>query len=661
MTRGRFIRAGASAAWSMLLALSLMVICAATALAAPGVLDTAFGGSGWVASVPPPQPGNEANAVAVQSDGKIVAIGHYGSWPTYHLLVVRYLSTGAPDSSFGSGGVVDLLIGDSSKGLSIVIQPWDQKIVVAGTATAAGVNGLFAARLCTNGLPDNGTNCGSGGFGTGGSIFLPAWEYWTAVAVQPDHKLLITASTRSATGLHRHVFGVARLCENGALDNGVNCGSGGFGGGSGFVLTPSPVSADHFAYSHGLLVQPDGKIIAVGADSSNGTSSYQFLMVRYCQNGTLDDGANCGAGGFGSGGSVTTAIPGSNGYDWLSSAVLQDDGKIVAAGESGSSGLSPGARVALVRYCPNGQLDNFINCGTDGFGSGGISTLTAYGVGSYVSGLMLQPDGKPIVVGSNYYPPYPPSSSMLLRFTTAGFLDASFGSGGGALTLFESGSSTFNFLNAGAMQEDGRIVVAGRISDDSSGTEKFLVARYTGDGPFTVNATVLYDTGGTISCTPSNPVAYGSQVVCDMAPLQSFPNYYHIKDIYAGPAGAAVQAGPKTRYTFPKVYGNKDIEVEFASSTVWLYKNNSWQADDYTIAGALFDTAILNTDTIKVQYGAFVESGGVTCDNIGSVIPRLSGGWNTGTVRSSLAMSSVRGPFTIRDSCALTIDGIKVE
>ena len=649
----------------------------AQATTVPGDLDKTFGGTGWVASAPPPQSTNEAYAVAVQADGKIVAAGaRFDGNNPKTLVAVRFLSNGTVDSSFGSGGVVDLLAGTATEGYSVAVQPWDQKIVVAGTAYSNGKSNFFAARLCTNGSLDNGTNCGSGGFGSGGSITLPALQAGAAyesgtggVVVQPDHKFLILGNSKSSTGFHRTSLAVARLCENGAWDNGVNCGAGGFGGGKGFVLTPSPVSASNFAYDKSLALQPDGKIIAAGTDSSTGISTGQFLLVRYCSNGTLDNGTNCGTGGFGSGGFVTTAIPGGAGNDWSSGVVLQSDGKIVVAGSSGSSALSAGYVVALVRYCANGELDDAINCGGTGFGSGGISTLTAYGAGSYVNGLVLQPDGKLIVLGSNIAPPYPPSSAILLRYTTGGFLDTTFGNDGGSLTLFQSGSEVFNFLNAGAMQADGKIVVAGRISDNTSGNEQFLVARYLGDGPFMINATVKYDTGGKISCTPANPVIFGDQVDCTMEPSFLSPGYYHITDVSAGPSGAAVSVGPTTKYTFSDVFEDKDIQVTYAKTDIWLYRKDIippfsfWNllATDHTIADALLDVALWHkdTNTIRMPTGAYAESGGVFCYETLNTI--LSGGWNSETSRDASPMSTVAGPLTITNSCSLTIDGITVE
>src|ERR1035438_4542563 len=63
-----------------------------------GSLDTSFGTSG-IASIPSLED-IPLTSVALQSDGKIVAVGVN--------VVVRYLTNGTLDSSFGSNGIVSL-------------------------------------------------------------------------------------------------------------------------------------------------------------------------------------------------------------------------------------------------------------------------------------------------------------------------------------------------------------------------------------------------------------------------------------------------------------------------------------------------------------------------------------------------------------------------
>src|SRR5689334_5969354 len=88
-----------------------------------------------------------------------------------------------------------------------------------------------------------------------------------------------------------------------------------------------------------LLVQPDGKIIATGASGSRDIySASDFALVRYNADGSLDSS-------FGIGGKVITDFFG--GGDYINSAALQSDGRIVVAGRAGKQ---PMIYFGLARY-----------------------------------------------------------------------------------------------------------------------------------------------------------------------------------------------------------------------------------------------------------------------------------------------------------------------
>ena len=103
-----------------------------------------------------------------------------------------------------------------------------------------------------------------------------------------------------------------------------------------------------------VLIQPDGKIVAVGSANDPATF-YDFAAVRYLSNGTLDTT-------FGVAGKVHTDF-GDQNFDRARSAALQPDGRIVAAGFaiSQNGGVQ---NFAVARYTSNGVLDT--SFGTDG-------------------------------------------------------------------------------------------------------------------------------------------------------------------------------------------------------------------------------------------------------------------------------------------------------
>ena len=96
-----------------------------------------------------------------------------------------------------------------------------------------------------------------------------------------------------------------------------------------------------------VLIQPDGKLVAVGSANDPATF-YDFAAARYLSNGTIDTT-------FGVAGKVRTDF-GDQNFDQARSAALQPDGRIVAAGFaiSHNGGVQ---NFAVARYDSNGVLD----------------------------------------------------------------------------------------------------------------------------------------------------------------------------------------------------------------------------------------------------------------------------------------------------------------
>src|SRR5207249_5339824 len=80
-------------------------------------------------------------------------------------------------------------------------------------------------------------------------------------------------------------------------------------------------------YGYAVAIQADGKLVVAG-ETNNGIN-YDFALVRYNTNGTLD-------ATFGTGGKVTTAVGTSD--DAAYAVAVQADGKLVAAGETDDGG-----------------------------------------------------------------------------------------------------------------------------------------------------------------------------------------------------------------------------------------------------------------------------------------------------------------------------------
>jgi len=420
------------------------------ALASPGDVDPSFGFAGksvtdtqrTVDEILAQQAADEILAIAIQTDGKIIAVGNVQNPRSF--LISRHNADGSLDASFGSGGKV---ITSGSSGLisfpptpnafaapcsaNAVTLQRDGKIVVAGSA-----GDLFAlARYNSDGTLDS-------TFGSAGLVsarFEPGRSdtvsLASSVAIQSDGKIVITGDSFVLNPLARDYaldsnFGIARYNSDGTPDE--TFGVAGF------------VTADFgsFDRAHALAIQSDGKIVVAGDSTSNGKAPYTLILIRYNSDGALDNT-------FGNGGRALPVV----GSFQVSALALQPDAKIVVAGTY--TGASPSyADFALARYNSDGTLDA-------SFGVAGQSvTDFAWGYsGSRDNGafaVALQPDGKILLGG------YSDSYFALARYNGDGGLDETFGNAGIAITQVSAiGFSTINFPIAGSTGSGAGIIIIG--------------------------------------------------------------------------------------------------------------------------------------------------------------------------------------------------------
>ncbi|MGD1219128.1 calcium-binding protein [Streptomyces krungchingensis] len=408
--RPRSVLAGLVAATGLALVLALP----GTAAAAPGDLDPAFSGDGKV--VTDFAGTDSADDVKVQPDGKIVSVGSSDG----DFAVTRHNADGTPDTGFSGDGKVttDINNGQYDEAHGVAVQP-DGKIVVVGTSWRDFEDCCWftVARYNADGSVDT-------SFGTNGRVLTDFAGPTEAmdVALQPDGKIV-------AAGYSGGRAAVARYLTTGALDPG-------FGTGGMVTTDPSPGSLEEGGDARTLALQPDGKIVVGG---EVGTTRFDFVLIRYNANGTLDTG-------FSGDGIERTDF---GDYESVEGLAVQSDGRILAAG--GSSG-----RFALARYHGNGSLDTT-------FGTAG-RVLTPGGGGA--QDVVLQSDGRIVVAGNNG----PGGDFAVLRYGTDGSPDSGFGTGGRVTTDF-GGSDQARGV---ALQSDGKIVAVGQGGPDTD----FALARY---------------------------------------------------------------------------------------------------------------------------------------------------------------------------------------
>jgi uncharacterized delta-60 repeat protein len=233
-----------------------------------GTLDASFGTGGKVTTAFLSQGFSEAqaNSVAVQPDGRIVAAGNARVGGAFDFALARYNSNGTLDASFGTGGRVTTdFAGANDQAESVAVQP-DGRIVAAGAAGLFINRGFdFAlARYNSNGTLDT-------SFGTSGKVttdFAGANDVPSepsAIALQGDGKIVVVGQT-FVGGFSD--FALVCFNSNGTLD--ASFGTGG-------KVTTNFASADDVPFS--VAVQPDGNIVVAGGATINGRAD--FALARY--------------------------------------------------------------------------------------------------------------------------------------------------------------------------------------------------------------------------------------------------------------------------------------------------------------------------------------------------------------------------------------------
>jgi len=382
-----------------------------------------------------------AYAMAVQPDGKIVAVGYSSpaARPGLDFALVRYESNGHVDKQFGDNGRVLTHFGGPETGDIAYAVAIDSigRIVVVGYSTANVDSDFAVARYNPDGTLDT-------TFDSTGKVLTDfgGSDAATAVAIDWNDKIVV-AGYSDAGGTAD--FAVVRYNVDGTLDTTFNA--------SGRVLTDLRVGS--LDYTTAAIIQSDGKIVVGGVSEAGGMVN-DFALVRYNPNGSLDLTFNAT-------GKVLTDFSGSGSYDVLQALAVQLDGKIVAVGDSNASGR---ARFAFARYTTTGILDDTFNA------TGKVLTAFASGDSS-AQAVAIQPDGKIVAVGYVEFPniEHRGFDFALARYNTDGTLDPTFNSTGQVVTDIGRGDVAYDV----GIQSDGKIVVAG--VSDVNGTPDFALTR----------------------------------------------------------------------------------------------------------------------------------------------------------------------------------------
>jgi uncharacterized delta-60 repeat protein len=229
-----------------------------------GSLDNTFGNNGATAIQPAevflaPASGG----IALEPDGRIlVATAHNDGGPLR--IVARLLANGQLDSTFGSNGVAPTFGGDS-----VAVLPNGNILVGTGSVTSMyAPNGVV--------LKDFGIHGQTPGFATETGGFVVTNNSATVTRIITAGSIFTDLNLNSLNSVS--AFLLVSYKFDGTLDNAFGIHGG--------VTTPFP--GNILARALAVALQPNGDIVAVGQTALTDTGSSDFALARYNPDGSVD-------------------------------------------------------------------------------------------------------------------------------------------------------------------------------------------------------------------------------------------------------------------------------------------------------------------------------------------------------------------------------------
>jgi uncharacterized delta-60 repeat protein len=300
-----------------------------------GSADGAFG-AGGVVTTDLGLLNEKATDVAIDALGRIVVTGYWLNAPAGSKAVVaRYLSTGALDATFGSGGIVQTPSPDTSGAIgSGIVQMNDVEIDATGAIVIAGAFGTHVglARYLTTGTLDP-------TFGTGGTVLSTVSGLATGLSIDGAGRLAVAGFGLTS----QTTLGAARFLANGALDTSFGTG--------GVVSTTITDSSFDAAITH----DGDGRILVAGGENGRRVTG-AFIVLRLTPFGIFDPT-------FGTDGVARIEV--ADFYADRAAAIAMTTGDRILVGGSGDSDFAVAALFGG-GDCGDGVLDAGEDCDTGG-------------------------------------------------------------------------------------------------------------------------------------------------------------------------------------------------------------------------------------------------------------------------------------------------------
>ena len=387
--------------------------------------------------------------------------------------VSRLQANGTLDTTFGTGGLTTFPTVNFTRFVpfNLAIQT-DGMIVLVGEMLTTGTAQRVPAvqRYTATGQLDT-------TFGTGGTTQLASANPSSAssslrdVIAMPDGKIYVAGSNGNAPI-------VARLNAGGTPDTTFVSGTG--------TRTLNTINGSAFR----MLLASGGRVLLTGYRNTGDALTSGPYLAKVTIGGVMDPTYGGGDG------IVEQLMP----HGWVvltETHVLPLPGGQLLAANASFESLDTGASQLLMRVNADGSIDQT-------FAPDPSPQLAGIRRHNFTSALTInagiaavQPDGKPVLVGTGLFFGM---DGPVARLTTSGTPDPSFGGGDGMIG-FDAGARFDEIRNA-AVQDDGKIVLAGRAMFAATGEldERFLVARINPDGSrdssFGTNGVAISEPGG---------------------------------------------------------------------------------------------------------------------------------------------------------------------
>ncbi|MBT3182837.1 MAG: hypothetical protein HN337_10090, partial [Deltaproteobacteria bacterium] len=369
--------------------------------------------------------------VEIASDGRILVTGQVDTSSETYMSLWRYNTDGSIDTTFGGGDGLVTITGTAGGtqdiGWDVAVDSSDRIFVAGNSLNASSKSSMVIWCFSSDGSADT-------TFGTNGVVTYNRGEsgnnYGNGIVVDSSDQIFIAGESAVTTDSDMALW---KYTSDGELDTDF--------GSDGVVFHNNAAGGNDYDSGLQLAINSEGGIAVVGS-STNGSGFIELAVWRFTDTGDLDTSFNDDG-----------IVLYDNNIAMGFSITFDSEDRVLASGMD--DGMTAGS-VVVLRYTAEGVLDtSFNDDGIYAYSTGNADVPTCIKVDSRGRTVISGTSGRS---GSN-------SSMLIIRLSTDGTPDTSFGTDG--IALFYVAETSQNFGNAIRFDASGRIVIAGTTEPPS--------------------------------------------------------------------------------------------------------------------------------------------------------------------------------------------------